>query len=145
MGKLQIAMRSMPKDFDHSEAIGIRLLQSVWKRGATAGLSTFVLSPRKQASCPCGDQAGPLIEDTIEYCQRRQVRPLELETDFDEQSMEYEAWIPTVMENALLNLVIIARDAMDGKGKLTITCVLMRPLAKHFVRTHPDVKAGQYH
>ena len=50
---------------------------------------------------------------------------------------------PTQVENALLNLAINARDAMDGAGKMTIE-VGNAFLDDHYAATHADVSAGQY-
>ena len=50
---------------------------------------------------------------------------------------------PTQVENALLNLAINARDAMNGSGRLTIeACNAL--LDDNYVLHHPDLKAGQY-
>jgi PAS domain S-box-containing protein len=49
---------------------------------------------------------------------------------------------PAQIENALLNLAINARDAMDGNGKLTIEAGNAR-LDDSYVRDH-DIAAGQY-
>ena len=50
---------------------------------------------------------------------------------------------PTQVENALLNLAINARDAMNGSGRLTIeACNAL--LDEDYVLHHPDVQAGQY-
>ncbi|HEV7433912.1 MAG TPA: response regulator, partial [Pseudorhizobium sp.] len=46
-------------------------------------------------------------------------------------------------ENAILNLAINARDAMDGRGKLTIE-VGNAFLDDEYARQHDDVEAGQY-
>ena len=50
---------------------------------------------------------------------------------------------PTQIENALLNLAINARDAMDGNGRLTIE-VGNAFLDDDYVRGQVDVKPGQY-
>lgn len=50
---------------------------------------------------------------------------------------------PTQVENALLNLAINARDAMNGSGKLTIE-VGNASLDQDYARTHSEVVAGQY-
>jgi PAS domain S-box-containing protein len=47
------------------------------------------------------------------------------------------------VENALLNLAINARDAMDGHGKLTIEAGNAY-LDEAYAARHPDVSAGQY-
>jgi PAS domain S-box-containing protein len=50
---------------------------------------------------------------------------------------------PTQVENALLNLAINARDAMESSGKLTIE-VGNAFLDDSYVRQHNEVAAGQY-
>lgn len=50
---------------------------------------------------------------------------------------------PSQIENAILNLVINARDAMNGVGKLTIE-VGNAHIDDAYARHHPDIKTGQY-
>lgn len=50
---------------------------------------------------------------------------------------------PVQVENALLNLAINARDAMEGQGKLTIELANAH-LDDDYARAHDEVTAGQY-
>ncbi len=50
---------------------------------------------------------------------------------------------PTQIENAILNLAINARDAMDGRGKLTIE-VGNAFIDEDYARKHVEVEPGQY-
>ncbi|PKA42194.1 response regulator (plasmid) [Rhizobium sullae] len=50
---------------------------------------------------------------------------------------------PIQIENALLNLAINSRDAIEGSGKLTVE-VGNAFLDDSYSRTHPEVTAGQY-
>ena len=50
---------------------------------------------------------------------------------------------PSQIENAVLNLAINARDAMNGIGKLTVE-VGNAYIDDSYARHHPDIKPGQY-
>lgn len=50
---------------------------------------------------------------------------------------------PSQVENAILNLAINARDAMNGRGRLTVE-VGNAFLDSDYASAHPDVQAGQY-
>jgi signal transduction histidine kinase len=60
-------------------------------------------------------------------------------------AVEGEAWPvrvdPSQMENAILNLVTNARDAMDGEGRLVIRCAAFDGQAALAV---PGLAAGEY-
>ena len=139
MGNLQIAMRGVPED----STVQKRLEQAVTsvKRGAT--LASQLLSfARKQPLAPVVIKLKRLIEDTSEILHSAVGEGVELKTQF-EDGLWNTSIDPNSMENALLNLAINARDAMEGKGKLTIHASNMS-LDEAFVQAHPDVKVGQY-
>ncbi|MEE4210383.1 MAG: PAS domain S-box protein [Parvularcula sp.] len=50
---------------------------------------------------------------------------------------------PRHLENVLLNLVINARDAMSGEGKLTVEAG-NASLDDEYIQSNPEAKAGQY-
>jgi signal transduction histidine kinase/DNA-binding response OmpR family regulator/PAS domain-containing protein len=50
---------------------------------------------------------------------------------------------PSQLENAILNLAINARDAMEGRGRLTIETANAL-LDDEYARSHEEVRAGQY-
>ena len=67
-----------------------------------------------------------------------------IETETVVQAGLWNAFVDvSQVENAILNLCINARDAMDGAGKLTIE-VGNAHLDDHYAATHPDVVPGQY-
>lgn len=116
MGNLQSAMRGMPKD----SPVQNRLDQAVTsvKRGAT--LASQLLSfARKQPLAPVVIRLNRLIEGSLEILHSAVGEGVALETRFQDDLWNTNI-DPASMENALLNLVINARDAMEGKGTLTI-------------------------
>ncbi len=67
-----------------------------------------------------------------------------IETETVIQSGLWNAFVDvSQVENAVLNLCINARDAMDGAGKLTVE-VGNAHLDDHYAALHPDVTPGQY-
>ncbi|WP_099828032.1 response regulator [Oceaniglobus indicus] len=139
LGNLQFAMRNIPSD----SAAWSRLDQAMRsvERGAT--LASQLLSfARKQALAPVVTDLSRLVNGTTEILSSAIGEGVALETQCADG-----LWNTSIdrnsMENALLNLAINARDAMDGQGKLTID-LTNADLDEAFARTHPDAAPGEY-
>lgn len=138
-GNLQLVIRGTPQDSpDH-----VRLDQAMRsvKRGAT--LASQLLSfARKQPLAPVVTNLNQLVQETTDILRSAIGEGVELETRFEDG-----LWNTNVdqnsMENALLNLAINARDAMDGQGKLTIH-VENAEVDEAYGHSHPDAEVGQY-
>lgn len=138
-GNLQLTAREMPE----GSAAKARLDQAMKSvmRGAT--LASQLLSfARKQPLAPVVINLGRLLGSTTDILRSAIGEGVELETRFAD-GLWNTSIDPNNMENALLNLAINARDAMDGQGKLTIE-VGNADLDQGYAHTHPDARPGQY-
>jgi PAS domain S-box-containing protein len=110
-------------------------------RGARLAAQLLAFS-RKQALAPKVVNLGRLIRGMDDMLRRTLGEGVEVETVISGGLWNTFVDEPQV-ENAVLNLAINARDAMQGFGKLTIEAGNAM-LDDRYVRRHPDVKAGQY-
>lgn len=113
--------------------------------GVTRGskLASQLLSfGRRQPLAPRVLNAARLIRNMDDLLRRSLGEEVELET-----IISGGLWNTLIdagnLENALLNLAINARDAMNGRGKLTIEAGNAW-LDESYVQGHPDAKVGQY-
>ncbi|WP_075293283.1 PAS domain S-box protein [Pararhizobium arenae] len=97
---------------------------------------------RKQALDPKVVNIGRFVADMEDMLQRTLGETIEIET-VRGGGLWNTLVDPTQVENALLNLPINARDAMDGSGKLTIE-VGNAFLDDSYASDHQEVAAGQY-
>lgn len=111
------------------------------ERGAK--LASQLLSfGRRQALEPKVVNIGRFIADIEEMLRRTLGEGVEVET-IRGGGLWNASVDPVQVENAILNLAINARDAMDGHGKLTIE-VGNTFLDDEYARQHDEVAAGQY-
>nr|WP_200952141.1 PAS domain S-box protein [Rhizobium sp. Root482] len=97
---------------------------------------------RRQALDPRVVNVGRLIREMDEMLRRTIGEGVEVETVVS-GGLWNTLIDPMQIENAVLNLAINARDAMDGSGKLTIEAGNAY-IDDAYVRQHQDVEAGQY-
>ncbi|MEP9380376.1 PAS domain S-box protein [Aquabacter sp. CN5-332] len=110
-------------------------------RGAKLA-SQLLAFGRRQPLMPKVVNIGRLIRDMDEILRRSLGEAIQIET-----MVSGGLWNtlidPSNIENALLNLAINARDAMEGRGKLTIE-VGNAFLDDDYSRAHSEVTPGQY-
>lgn len=111
------------------------------RRGAKLASSLLAFA-RKQPLEPKVVKVSRLITGMDDMLRRSLGEEIDIET-----VLSGGLWSTSIdvvqFENAILNLAINARDAMDGRGKLTIE-VNNALLDAAYCATHPDVAPGQY-
>lgn len=108
-----------------------------------AKLASHLLSfGRQQPLQPKSSNVGRLLQGMNEMLARSLGETVEVETIAADDI--WNCMIDAAqVENAVLNLAINARDAMNGRGKLTIEAD-NAILDARYVSAHPDLKPGQY-
>ena len=110
-------------------------------RGAQLA-SQLLAFGRKQPLAPKAVNLGRLVRGMDDLLRRALGEGVEIETVIS--GGLWNTFVDEMqVENAILNLAINARDAMDGRGKLTIEAGNAH-LDDRYVRQHPEVEAGQY-
>jgi PAS domain S-box-containing protein len=111
------------------------------ERGSTLA-SQLLAFGRRQPLAPKVLNPGRLVRGMDELLRRTLGEGIEVET-----IVAGGLWNvlidPTNLESAILNLAINARDAMEGRGKLTIEAGNAF-LDDSYARAHHEVKSGQY-
>ena len=105
----------------------------------TARLLAF---SRQQPLAPQIVDANRLVTGMSDLLRRTLGQTIEIETVLAGGLWKTHA-DPSQVENAILNLAVNARDAMDEKGRLTIETANTH-LDEPYAAAHPEVKAGQY-
>ncbi|MGR3605246.1 PAS domain-containing protein [Sulfitobacter sp.] len=136
---IQIIARDIP---DRAPA-QVRVEQAMESVRRGAKLASQLLSfARKQPLAPKVINLCNLLTNTTDILHSAIGEGVALETSFASDLWNTSV-DPSNMENAVLNLAINARDAMDGKGELRID-VSNIELDEAFTQLYPDVTPGQY-
>ncbi|PVA05982.1 PAS domain-containing protein [Thalassorhabdomicrobium marinisediminis] len=137
-GNIQSALRD-----SQVPAVRARLEQAMGAVERGAMLASQLLSfARKQPLAPVVLNLTRLVDDMAEMLHSAIGEGVEVEIHKAEDLWRTSI-DPNSMENALLNLAINARDAMDGQGKLTIA-LENRTLDEAFAKTQPGATPGDY-
>lgn len=138
-GNLQLISKDLAGN-EHAKRRVANALAGV-ERGAKLA-SQLLAFGRKQALEPKVVNIGRFVSGIEDMLRRTLGEAIEIET-IRGGGLWNVSVDPAQVENALLNLAINARDAMEGHGKLTIE-VGNAFLDDNYARLHSDVEAGQY-
>ncbi len=138
-GNLQLLARDVAGN-ERAETRVANALSGV-SRGAKLAAQLLAFG-RRQALEPRVVNSTRLVRDMDDMLRRAIGEGIEVETIV--AGGLWNSFIdPAQLENALLNLAINARDAMEGTGKLTIE-LGNASLDDDYARTHAEVTPGQY-
>ncbi|MDN5787611.1 PAS domain-containing protein, partial [Pseudorhodobacter sp.] len=138
-GNLQLAARDLPQG-----AAGVaRLDQAMKSTKRAATLASQLLSfARKQPLAPIVINLGRHLQSTLDILRSAVGEGVNVEVAVAD-GLWNTSVDPGNVENALLNLAINARDAMEGQGGLTISLDNAR-LDEGYARLHSGVAEGEY-
>ncbi len=138
-GNLQL----LAKDVAGSERAEKRIASAMAGVSRGARLAAQLLAfGRRQALEPKVVNIGRLVQEMDDMMRRALGETVQIETIVG--GGLWNTFIdPNQIENALLNLAVNARDAMNGDGKLTIE-LSNAHLDDDYARQHDEVTAGQY-
>ncbi len=140
IGSLDMAKRRL--DTDRERAITYIGNAEEGARRAAQLTARLLAFSRQQPLTPETTEINKLVGDTSELIRRTIGEQVRLET-----VLAGGLWRASVdrgqLENAILNLAVNARDAMEGGGKLTLETANTH-LDEDYARSHTEVKAGQY-
>lgn len=138
-GNLQLLNR----DIGGAEQVERRLNNALAAASRGARLASQLLSfGRRQPLAPKVINLARLVREMDHLVRRSLGEAIEIDTIVS-GGLWNTLVDPSNVENALLNLAINARDAMDGRGRLTIE-LGNAYLDDHYAQNAFDVEAGQY-
>lgn len=138
-GNLEILQASYADNLQASQRVQVAV--AAVERGARLSGQLLAFA-RRQPLQPVATNMSRILNDMDTLLRRALGESIEIETIIGGR-----LWTvmvdPNQLENAILNLAINARDAMNGNGKLTLE-LGNAMLDDHYAQTHADVEAGQY-
>ena len=140
IGNLEILARNLPGDAARLRRSAENAMSGA-RRAATLTGRLLAFS-RRQPLAPQPVDANELVAGMSELLGRTLGEAVRLDTVLADKLWRAEA-DPNQLENAILNLAVNARDAMDGGGTLTIETANAR-LDRAYAARNADTKPGQY-
>jgi signal transduction histidine kinase/CheY-like chemotaxis protein len=139
-GNIDILGRNLPEDAERLRRAADNAMRGA-ERAAILTQRLLAFS-RRQPLAPRPIEVNALVGGMLEIIRRALGEPVEMETVLAGNLWRVEA-DPNQLENALLNLAVNARDAMQSGGKLTIE-TMNTNLDEVYSRENPEVVPGPY-
>lgn len=136
---LQLVSKMLPPEVRDNRYLR-KAVEAVARGGNLAG--QLLAFARRQTPEPRPTDIGRVILKMDDLLRRALGEAVEIETIIG-RGLWTSFVDPAQVETALLNLALNARDAMDGRGKLTIVA-RNASLDDHYAARHVDVTAGEY-
>ncbi|HWF00684.1 MAG TPA: ATP-binding protein [Caulobacteraceae bacterium] len=138
-GNLQLLEREVPRD-ERAQRRFQNAMEAVGRGSKLAG--QLLAFARRQSLQPRPINLGRLVRGMDDMLRRALGEGVEIETVI--AGGLWNTFVdPNQVETALLNLAVNARDAMGGRGKLTIEAGNAR-LDDSYAAKHVEVRAGRY-
>ncbi|MDO6415755.1 ATP-binding protein [Sphingomonas sp. BIUV-7] len=139
IGSLDMARRRL----EDPERLQRSLASAMEGAGRAASLVSRLLAySRRQSLAPAAVDPNRLVGEMSNLLGRTLGEGIEVETE-----LAPDIWPtfvdPLQLENAIVNLAVNGRDALGGRGRMTIRTA-NATLDEDYIRTHPDVVAGDY-
>jgi signal transduction histidine kinase/FixJ family two-component response regulator len=119
----------------------LKSLADATKHGAKL-VSQLLTFARRQPLHPAIVELGKLLENIDDLIKRLVGSNIEVKTSVSENTWNIHV-DPGLLENVILNLAANARDAMNGKGTLSIS-VGNATIEGHQAAQYPDIVPGEY-
>ena len=139
LGNLELCLGS---DLEEDQRKLIQAAIKATMRGA--GLTKNLLSFARRAHLePTRMNLNRVIQDTMTWCSRVLPATIAVENSLMDGLWDVEL-DPTSTENAVINLLLNARDAMPYGGKVTIETANMRIGEEYLSERNEDIEPGRY-
>ena len=139
IGNITLIRDALPPDHDAREKLDLAETAAHQAADLTRGLLTFARSALVVPEPICMNTA---VEAALTILRQSLPAAIEISCDF-----EWSAWNVLVdqgqVTQMILNLGINARDAMNGKGRLTFV-TRNQVVDEYYLRQHPFARTGEY-
>ncbi len=139
LGNVELLRETLPASSPHQENLGLIHLAAQRAANLTRGLLTF---GRGSVGHPTSLDSNQTVGEIADLLRRTLPATMDIVRDFqaDAWNIRLDA---TQLTQVLLNLAVNARDAMQGKGTLTLR-TRNRTVGEKEAFLHPDARSGEF-